>query len=214
MKFTHFRKILKKTFSLTHAAGVRLQAFTRTRFIVCVTIVPRSYFTDICRIPYRNAPFLPHPRGTAIRQLFIFLYDPRGKAGERPQAFTRTRFIVCLTFCAADLLYRYLPHTLPKATLSLTHTIPPPDSFLFFYMIRAGSFCCTSLYRRARNHKAMRNISALSGCDNCQLLPRAEQTSTPPSRLRRATSPAGEANRISCLGSPIGELSQGTFSAL
>ena len=60
--FAAYRTAMHRS-SLTHAAGVRLQAFTRTRFIVCVTIVPRSYFTDICRIPYRNAPFLPHPRG-------------------------------------------------------------------------------------------------------------------------------------------------------
>ena len=84
-------------------------------------------------------------------------------AGVRLQANTRTQVVVCLTFSAAIILYRYLPHTLPKATLSLTHTIPPPDSFLFFYMIRAESFCCTSLYRRARNHKAMRNLSAVQG---------------------------------------------------
>ncbi len=100
-------------------------------------------------------------------------------ADKRPQAIRELRLLCALPFvprravpagkyansvycmrhyCAAIILYRYLPHTLPKATLSLTHTIPPPDSFLFFYMIRAGSFCCTSLYRRARNRKAMRNI--------------------------------------------------------
>ena len=89
--------------SSIRAAGKRPQAHTRTRFIVCVTIAPRSYFTDICRIPYRNAPFLPHPRRTAMRSFFIF------------------------------------------------------------YMIRAVSLCFAPHYRRARNRKAMRNLSALSG---------------------------------------------------
>ena len=100
MKFTHFRKILKKTFSLTHAAGVRLQAFTRTRFIVCVTIAPRSYFTDICRIPYRNAPFFPHPRGRRA---------PAGKYANSDYCMRHYR--------AAIILCSYLPHTVPQCTV-------------------------------------------------------------------------------------------------
>ena len=65
-------------------------------------------------------------------------------------------------------------------------------------MIRAVSFCCTSLYRRARNRKAMRNIP------RCRVEIIVgyfrEQSERAPLRhgLHRATSPIGEAINFSC----------------
>ena len=152
-----------------YAADKRLQAHTRTRFIVCVTIAPRSYFTDICRIPYRNAPFLPHPR--------------RGQAS----AGIYANSVYCIRhYRAAILLYRYLPHTVPQCTVPPSPTPHRNAHFFIFYMVRAGRFCCALLHRRARNRKAMRNLSALSVCDNCSQLPRAgEKTSRrPPTAVR------------------------------
>ena len=140
-------------------------------------------------------------RGLTLQRFAAYL----SKAGKRPQAFTRTRFFVCVTTaprraCARRhirelrLLYAlpFVPRTYfteIRRILCRKQLCPSPTpyrrltAFIFFYMIRAGSFCSTSLYRRARNHKAERNLSALSGLDNCSHLPRAERTSTPPFRF-------------------------------
>ena len=70
--FAAYRTAMHRS-SLTHAADKRPQANTRTRFIVCVTIVPRTYFTDIRRILCRKQ-LCPSP--TPYRRLtaFFFLY--------------------------------------------------------------------------------------------------------------------------------------------